>query len=307
MRRIQRQFVLLGALAVSCPAFATPLPQLGTVTPVAALVPPSEIQATPCASPAQAFTVEDYRGPFNQLVTRFSERIERSTVHVPRHRNAFEPCTLTAAGKFQMFLDQEKDPINFLGATIDAAEAQISNDDPTFGQGARGYSKRYLAAVTDQATSDFFGVFLYPTIFHQDPRYYRQGQGSFQSRLGHALSHRWVTRTDSGRRMFNFSEWSATISSKAISNLYHPGNDRGFGSTASRVGWSIGNNMVWDVVREFWPEIAHKLKLPFRTHDVEVATRTPAPQSPTPVPAAVVPVAAPFRTLSVFGFDESFH
>src|SRR5215471_9868477 len=121
MRRIQRQFVLLGALAVSCPAFAVPLPQLGTVTPVAALVSPSEIQVMPCAAPAQAFTVEDYSGPFSRLVTRFSERVERSTVHVPRHRSALQPCTLTAAGKFQMFLDQEKDPINFLGANIDAA------------------------------------------------------------------------------------------------------------------------------------------------------------------------------------------
>jgi hypothetical protein len=305
MRRIQRQFVLLGALAVSCPAFAAPLPQLGTVTPVAALVPPSQMQITPCAAPAQAFTVEDYRGPFSQLVTRFSERVERTTTHVPRHRNALEPCVLNAAGKFQMFLDQEKDPLNFLGANIDAAEAQISNEDPTFGQGARGYAKRYSAALADRASSDFFGVFLYPTIFHQDPRYYRQGQGSFQSRLGHALSHRWVTRTDSRRRMFNFSEWSATISSKAISNLYHPGNQRGFGPTATRVGWSIGNNMVWDVVREFWPEIAHKFKLPFRTHDAEVATRSRSPQSP--LPAAALPVATPFRTLSLFGFDESFH
>jgi hypothetical protein len=25
--------------------------------------------------------------------------------------------------------------------------------------------------------------------------------------------------------------------------------------------------MAWDVLREFWPEIAHKLHLPFRTHD----------------------------------------
>jgi hypothetical protein len=307
MRRIQRQFVLLGVLAASCQAIAVPLPQLGTVTPVAALVPPSKIQVAPCAAPAQAFTVEDYRGPLSQLVTRFSERVERPVVHVPRHRNAVQPCVLDAAGKFQLFLDQEKDPINFLGATIDAAEAHFNHEDPTFGQGAQGYSKRYSAALADRASSDFFGVFLYPTIFHQDPRYYRLGQGSFQSRLGHALSHRWVTRTDSGRRTFNFSEWSANVSSKAISNLYHPGNPRGFGSTATRVGWSVGTNMMWDVVREFWPEIARKLKLPFNTHDTEVATRSRSPQAPAPVPAAAVPAVAPFRTLPVFGFYESFH
>jgi hypothetical protein len=306
MRRIQRQVVLLGALAASCPAFAAPLPPLGTVTPVAALVSPSKMQITPCVAPAEAFTVEDYRGPFSPLVTRFAERVERSTVHVPKHRNAFEPCKLNAAGKFHLFLDQEIDPINFLGANIDAAEAHFNHEDATFGQGAVGFEKRYSVALADRATSDFFGVFLYPTIFHQDPRYYRQGQGSFASRFGHALSHRWVTRTDSGKRMFNFSEWSATISSKAISNLYHPGNPRGFGSNATRVGWSIGTSMAWDVVREFWPEIAHKLRLPFRTPDVEVAGHSRLPQAPVATPASA-PVAAPFRTLPAAGFQESFH
>jgi len=299
---MQQQFVLFGALAVSGLASAETLPPLGTITPVAALVSPSKIQVTPCAAPAQAFTVEDYSGPFNQLVGRFSQRLERNTVHVPRHRNALQPCALTAAGKFQMFLDQERDPLNFLGANIDAAQAQISHDDPSFGQGAQGYARRYSAALADRASSDFFGVFLYPTIFHQDPRYYRQGQGSVKSRLGHALSHRWVTRSDSGRRMFNFSEWSATISSKAVSNLYHPGNERGFGPTASRVGFSVGTDMVWDVVREFWPEIAQKLKLPFRTRDTEVAGRSRVPQAP-----AATPVATPFRTLPASSFEESFH
>jgi hypothetical protein len=298
----QRQFVLLGVLAVGGLAFGETLPPLGTITPVAVLVPPSKIQITPCAAPAEAFTVEDYKGPFNQLVGRFSQRLERPVVHVPRHRNALQPCVLDAAGKFQMFLEQEGDPLNFLGATIDAAQAQITHDDPSFGPGAKGYSKSYAAAVTDRATGDFFGVFLYPTIFHQDPRYYRQGQGSVKSRLGHALSHRWVTRSDTGRRMFNLSEWSATVSSKALSNLYHPGNPRGFGPTASRVGWSVGTDMVWDVVREFWPEIAHKLKLPFRTRETEVAGRSRGPQAPVDVPAAT-----PLRTLPGAGFQESFH
>ena len=65
--------------------------------------------------------------------------------------------------------------------------------------------------------------------------------------------------------MPNYSEWFGTVSSKALSNLYHPGNLRGFGPTASRVGYSVANDMAWDVLREYWPEIARKFKLPFRT------------------------------------------
>ncbi len=62
-----------------------------------------------------------------------------------------------------------------------------------------GYGKRFGAAVTDNVTGDFFGIFLYPALFRQDPRYYRLGQGSTQARMGHALAHRFVTRGDSGK------------------------------------------------------------------------------------------------------------
>jgi hypothetical protein len=88
-----------------------------------------------------------------------------------------------------------------------------------------------------------------------------------KARLGHALIHRFVAVSDSGKPMPNYSEWFGTASSTALGNLYHPGNLRGFGPAASSVGINVGNDMAWDVLREFWPEIAHKLHLPFRTHE----------------------------------------
>jgi hypothetical protein len=67
--------------------------------------------------------------------------------------------------------------------------------------------------------------------------------------------------------MFNLSEWLGTTSSMALSNTYHPGNSRGIGPASQRVGLSIAWDMGSDVLREFWPEIVHKLKLPFRERD----------------------------------------
>jgi hypothetical protein len=67
--------------------------------------------------------------------------------------------------------------------------------------------------------------------------------------------------------MFNFSEWLGTTSSVVLSNTYHPGNSRGAGETARRVGVSIAWDAGFDVLREFWPEIVHRLKLPFKGRD----------------------------------------
>src|SRR5437899_1286364 len=128
--RIQRQSVLLGFWMVSCLAYAETLPPMGTITLAAALVPPSKIQVKPCAAPDEPFNVDDYNGPFNRLVGRFSQHVEGATmVRVPKHRNALQPCALNASGKFHLFLDQQKDPFNFAGATIDAATAHWNHED----------------------------------------------------------------------------------------------------------------------------------------------------------------------------------
>jgi hypothetical protein len=64
--------------------------------------------------------------------------------------------------------------------------------------------------------------------------------------------------------MFNFSEWLGAASSVAVSNTYHPDNRRGFSPAAQRVGYSVLQDMGFDVLREFWPEISRKFRLPFR-------------------------------------------
>jgi hypothetical protein len=290
--KLLSKFVLLGAIAANSLAFAQHLPSFGNITPKVALPSPAiaMVQAVqPCAKSSEPFDVDDYTGPFNQLVARFSQRVEKATVHVPRHHSSLRPCAMNAGEKFRLFVDQQLDPINFLGAGLDAAQAQADWDDRPFGQGSSGYSKRFAASLADNATGDFFGVFLYPAIFHQDPRYYRLGQGSVKARLGHALQHRFVAVSDSGNPMFNFSEWFGTVSAKTLTNVYHPGNPRGFGPTASRVGFSVGNDMAWDVLREFWPEIAHKFKLPFRTrpeYDARKGSSSAEPSKPATEPAA---------------------
>ncbi len=80
----------------------------------------------------------------------------------------------------------------------------------------------------------------------------------------HAVEHAVVAHRDNGRQMFNYSEWLGTASTVVLSNTYHPDNRRGFAPAAERVGYSILQDMGFDVLREFWPEISTKFRLPFR-------------------------------------------
>ena len=223
--------------------------------------------ATPCDRPAELFDASEYNGPLKRIAAWFARNPEMTTVPA-RRRNGKRICSLDAQQKFDMFVETSVDPVTFLGAAASAGFSQWQNDDSKWGQGFGGYGKRYGAALIDAESSNFFGQFFYPVIFRQDPRYYRKGNGTTRGRFGNALAHTFITRGDSGKQMPNYSLWATTASTVALANIYHPGNDQGFPPAATRVGISIAGGMGYDLLREFWPEIVRKLRLPFRERPV---------------------------------------
>jgi len=171
---------------------------------------------------------------------------------------------MEAKDKFRLFVRDTLEPISFLSASFDAGLDQASGRDPTLGQGAAGYGKRVGIAFAGQATWRFFTDFAYPTIFAEDPRYYRLGQGSRKRRLFHAMAHSVIAHSNNDAPMFNYSEWLGTATSAALSTYYHPNADRGFSPIATQVGFAVVQDMGFDVLREFWPDIARKFRIPFR-------------------------------------------
>lgn len=262
------RMVLAAALAWGGSLWAQQQPPATTSQPPAAPSPvPVEAQKNPlapCWQPAPMVSWQDYEGPMNKVVGAFGRKLERKTVHAPHFKPGAVLCSLNFEGKFLLFVNDTIDPITFLNVGFNAGIDQAENSDPTFGQGAAGYGKRFGANMADAASSAFFKDFVYPEIFSEDPRYYRMAHGSAKARLGHALEHAFVAYRDNGTQMFNFNEWLGTTSGVVLSNMYHPGNSRSVASASERVTYNVLNDMGFDVLREFWPEIAHKFKLPFR-------------------------------------------
>jgi len=220
--------------------------------------------------------IEDYNGPLQKVVGTFARPLERKSVHPPQYKPGAKLCTLTLKGKFVLFVQDSVDPVTFLGAAFDAGLDQAEDNDSSYGQGAEGYGRRFGANFADQASFKFFKDFAYPSIFSEDPRYYRLAHGSAGRRLLHAVEHALVAHRDTGKRMFNFSEWLGTTSAVVLSNVYHPGNERGFAPAAQLVAYNIIEDVVFDMLREFWPEISRKFRLPFRSEH-EPANHAPNP------------------------------
>ncbi|HEV2114877.1 MAG TPA: hypothetical protein VGR48_02555 [Terriglobales bacterium] len=166
---------------------------------------------------------------------------------------------LTARQKFHLFAKSAFDPFVFGVVGVQAGISQADNQFPDYGQGAAGFGKRYGAALGDSISSNFFSNFLYPTLFKQDPRYFRLGEGSTKRRIGYALAQEVVGHTDHGRRSFNFANVLGAVSAGGISNLYYPDSDRGFGLTMSRAGIALFYGSAGGLLDEFWPDIDRKL------------------------------------------------
>jgi hypothetical protein len=177
-----------------------------------------------------------------------------TTVEVP---TTFTP--LTVKQKFKLGAEDAFDPYAFPLAGVLAGFAQAENDDPTWGQGLKGYGKRYAAGYGDTVTGSFMTTGVFPSLFHEDPRYFRKGTGGFGSRSLYALKRMIVTRTDSGGSSFNFSEYVGNAVAAGLSLTYHSREDRTLSSFMSGWGTQIAIDVIANVAKEFWPDIRHKM------------------------------------------------
>jgi hypothetical protein len=168
---------------------------------------------------------------------------------------------LTPRGKFAIAWEDATDRAIFLQTAFIAGIGQATDGHPSFGQGVAGYARRFGTAYTDFAIQNLMTEGIFPTLLHQDPRYFRRRQGNGPSRLGYAISRLFITRTDSGKHQFNYSEVVGGAASLAISNAYYA-DGRTVGNNVGRYGLQLGFDAASNILKEFWPDL--KRKLPHR-------------------------------------------
>ena len=150
-----------------------------------------------------------------------------------------------------------KDSFDYPLVALSAAYAglyQLEDSHPQFGQGAKGYFKRLGTSYTDQVIGNILAEGLLPIAFHEDPRYFRLGEGTKSHRIGYALSRILVTRTDSGGKSFNFAEVVGNGSATLIGWSYYT-DTRNPEDYFQAFGTQLATDAISQVLKEFWPDI----------------------------------------------------
>jgi hypothetical protein len=169
-------------------------------------------------------------------------------------RTSTEYVPLTARQKMYIGMKDSTDyPIYFIAGAF-AALNQLDNNNPSFGQGMKGYSKRYAAEFADQAIGNFMAESLVPIAMREDPRYFQLLSGPTGHRVFYAITRIFVTKTDSGGSRINTSELLGNGIAVGISNLYYRDN-RNVDDNLEKWSTQIATDMFSNVLKEFWPDI----------------------------------------------------
>jgi hypothetical protein len=175
--------------------------------------------------------------------------------------NAGQVPPLTAAQKFKVTIRSSFDPVEYFWYGALAGISQAENSEAGYGQGGTGYGKRYGAYFADGTIENLTTSAVFPSLLHQDPRYFQMGTGGVWHRMGYAVSRIFVTRTDSGHSQINYSELIGSATAAGISTFtYHPVGERHLSNALSVWGSEVGYDTLTYVIKEFWPDIRRKLR-----------------------------------------------
>jgi hypothetical protein len=231
--------------------------------PAPQTAPPTARQSAPASAPASpADESKSAGGKTAAPATGTSnDRLMFALPNFLTLENGANVPPLTSGQKFRVVVRSSFDYVEIPWYGLQAGISQAENSEPGYGQGAVGYGKRFGAAAADGTIENFMTSAIFPSVFHEDPRYFQLGKGSFVHRAGYSVSRILVTRTDSGHQQVNISEIFGSALAASISTYgYHPRADKTIVNTAEVWGNEVSYDTLTIVLKEFWPDIRRAIR-----------------------------------------------
>ena len=227
-------------------------PELATVTDDAQGAGETATAATPAASGDSEITNVAHPRPQPKRILGIMPNyraVSAGTIPPPpTPKQAFKIATQNSFD-YSSFL--------FVGFTSLIAEAQ--NTHHQLGHGVEGFWRYSWRGWVDKTDGNYMVVFVLPTIFHQDERYYALGKGSILKRAAYASSRILITPGYSGHNTFNASELLGRGIAQGISTTYYPKADRTVSELATKYALALMRDALTNTFREFWPDISAHL------------------------------------------------
>ena len=178
-----------------------------------------------------------------------------------RFLDSTAPHPLTVRQKGYLAVHNFLDAGNVVTIAGTAAFTVGVNSHTAYGPGFHGFAWNTAYSFSQDATGEFFGTFLIPSIFHEDPHYHREPYAPVAHRVVHALARTLIAQSDTGRMMPNYAVLMTYPISAETSNLYVPGIAGNGPSTVKRIATGLATDPVNNLITEFLPDVAKRVNI----------------------------------------------
>ncbi len=178
-----------------------------------------------------------------------------------RFMNGPEVKPLTPREKAHLAAKNIIDPFNALTILAQSAFYVGFNANSPYGPGMPGFGRNVGVSYSQDITSEFFNVFLIPSIMHQDPHYHRMPGASYKRRFIHATTQIFWTLGDNGRGMLNYANLVGSGVDISIGNLYVPGQQTHLTAALSEYFVGLATAPIDNYITEFLPDIARHIHI----------------------------------------------
>ena len=194
---------------------------------------------------------------------------------------------LSVKQKFGLATSDSFDYSSFIYVGLLAGVDFAEKSTPEFHQGMAGYGRYYWHDFADNTIGNYMTEAIVPSITHEDPRYYTLGRGGLFKRTYYAISRLVITRTDANpdKNTFNISEIVGNGAGAGISNFYYPSPERTWTKTGQKWLLEIGLDGGSNIIKEFWPDVAHALFGASKESVAPEGQKTGSAPAPTSPPA----------------------
>lgn len=171
------------------------------------------------------------------------------------------PPGLSPREKFDLAWREFIDPFNLLTIAGEAAITTASDSHSAYGPGMAGFGRYVGVSASQSAVENFLGVFLIPSLAHQDPHYFREPNLPVSRRIEHVFAAVVIGHADNGRPMFNYSRVFSTIGTSVVGDTYVPGRKIGPEATTARIAVALATTPIGNAVAEFLPDVARHINI----------------------------------------------
>jgi hypothetical protein len=168
---------------------------------------------------------------------------------------------LTSNQKGRLAFKAVIDPFNLLTIATFSGISVAADAHSVYGPGFLGWGRLAGYSLGEDVQGEFTGVYVIPSLVHEDPRYHRMPKAATSRRIEHALIHTFVSQHDDGSLMPNYATLINIPLSAEISNLYVPEIGTNIPDTAKRVLVGYATDPIGPLVAEFLPDFAKRVHI----------------------------------------------